>query len=237
MEPHLASVIRNIKSGASKFSPNDDTPEEIAKFQLIAKAIIHARDLGYIENVNILRDHTRPQGGYRAIIVQGGLTYAGETALLDISSQPTPIYDELTSLLSRIDSPSIKEKWEKTLYRRKTDPSGAITAAKSMLESTLKWIIEQNGGTPTDNNKELFKNAIQYLQLDIKGTAIEKTIDGLNLVIWAVGDMRNRKGDAHGSSTSSPPPTPAEAGLCVNMSGAVVLYLLEQYNSRTSTKL
>lgn len=67
--------------------------------------------------------------------------------------------------------------------------------------------------------------------IEVKGKPIEKTIEGLRLVIWGVGDMRNKHGDAHGATSSSAVPTPSEAGLCVNLAGAAALYLLEVFES------
>lgn len=168
---------------------------------------------------------------YAAILVSGGLTYEGDRLLEESSGEPTPADETLAELFDRIPSYSIREKWEKALHRRIRDPSGAITAARSLLESTLKWIVEQRGGKITENNKELFNRAIDALGIEIKGKPIERTIEGLSSIIWGIGDMRNTYGDAHGATSNSAPPTKSEAGFCVNLAGAAALYLLGEFES------
>jgi len=78
---------------------------------------------------------------------------------------------------------------------------------------------------------ELFSKAIDALGLVVKGKPIEKTIEGLNSIIWGIGDMRNKHGDAHGAASDAISPTKSEAGLCVNLAGAAALYLLEEFES------
>lgn len=231
MDILLHEVLRKIKSGSTCFEPSSDSPEDMKKFQPIAKTVIYARDNGYLERIIADRDPASIEGFYCAVLVSGGLTYSGEALLQEASGQPTPADETLTQLLERIPSYNIREKWEKALHRRITDPSGAITAARSLLETTLKWIIEQRGGKPTENNKELFNRAIDALGIEVKGKPIEKTINGLNTIIWGIGEMRNNHGDAHGAASNSTPPTVSEAGFCVNLAGAAALFLLEEFES------
>lgn len=227
----LHEVLRKINSGVSSFNPESQSLDDLKKFQKIAKTVVHAHSQGYIERMIPRKEAMSGNGYYAAILVNGGLTYDGERLLQEFSGQPTPADDTLVELLERVSSYSIREKWEKALHRRITDPSGAVTAARSLLETTLKWIIEQRGGKPTANNKELFDRAIDSLGIEVKGKPIEKTIDGLSSIIWGIGDMRNKHGDAHGSTSNSTPPTKNEAGFCVNLAGAAALYLLEEFES------
>ncbi|WP_179057937.1 MULTISPECIES: abortive infection family protein [Pseudomonas] len=227
----LHEVLRKVKSGATSFSPQKDASGDPDKFQAIAKAVIYAHKQGYISRIIPQIDSMSGHMSYSLILVDGGLTFEGECHLNELSGQPTPADDVLTDLLIRIPSYNIRDKWEKALHRRVTDPSGAITAARSLLETTLKWIIEERGGKPTENNRELFSRAIDALGIVVKGQPVEKTIEGLNSIIWGIGEMRNRLGDAHGAASSSTPPTVSEAGFCVNLAGAAALYLLEEFEA------
>ncbi|RMH85973.1 hypothetical protein EA796_05920 [Pseudomonas sp. AOB-7] len=71
--------------------------------------------------------------------------------------------------------------------------------------------------------------AIDALGLETKGKHVERVIESLSSIIWSVGDMRNKYGDAHSATSISTPPTKAEAGFCVNLAGAAALYLLEEF--------
>lgn len=227
----LHEVLRKIHLGVTSFEPDSSSPDDIKNFQSLAKTIVHAHSQGYIDQMIPQRDFTSVNGDYAVILVSGGLTYNGEQLLQQFSGKPTPLDESLADLFERVPSYSVREKWEKALHRRITDPSGAITAARALLESTLKWIIEQHGGKPTDNNKELFSKAIAALGLEVKGKPIEKTIEGLNSIIWGIGEMRNKHGDAHGAAADAIAPTKSEAGFCVNLAGAAVLFLLEEFES------
>ncbi|MNZ61932.1 hypothetical protein D3C78_800360 [compost metagenome] len=227
----LHEVLRKIKSGVNSFYPNSQSLDDLKKFQSTAKTIVHAHSNGYIEKMIPRKECMSGNGYYAAILVNGGLTYDGERLLQEFSGQPTPADDTLVELLERVSIYSIREKWEKALHRRITDPSGAVTAARSLLETTLKWIIEQRGGKPTANNKELFDRAIDSLGIEVKGKPIEKTIEGLSSIIWGIGDMRNKHGDAHGATSNSTHLKKNEAGFCVNLAGAAALYLLEEFES------
>lgn len=230
MEKLLHAILREIKNGVTSFD-SSSAGDDVQKFQDIAKTIVHAHGLGYISSIMPHMESMSGKRYYDCILVTGGLTYLGEQTLIELSGQPTPIDEAFSDILNRIPSYNIREKWDKALHRRITDPSGAVTAARSLLETTLKWIVEQRGGKPSENNKELFNQTIDFLGIEVKGKPIEKAINGLNTIIWGIGEMRNNHGDAHGAASSSTPPTVGEAGFCVNLAGAAALFLLEEFES------
>ena len=45
-------------------------------------------------------------------------------------------------VLTRFDSEAVTEAWRIALQRRSSDPAGAITAARTMLESVLKSVLD-----------------------------------------------------------------------------------------------
>ncbi|HBO0245213.1 abortive infection family protein [Pseudomonas aeruginosa] len=227
----LHEVLRKVKTGAKSFCPQSDARGDLDKFQAIAKTVVYAYEQGYISRIIPRMESVSGQTYYTLVLVDGGLTFEGESFLDQLSGQPTPADEELVDLLTRIQSYNIRDRWEKALSRRVTDPSGAITAARSLLETTLKWIIEERGGKPIENNRALFNRAIDALGIAVKGQPVERTIEGLSSIIWGIGEMRNRLGDAHGAVSDSALPTVSEAGLCVNLAGATALFLLEEFEA------
>ncbi|MCS8145811.1 abortive infection family protein [Pseudomonas aeruginosa] len=228
----LHEVLRKVKAGAKLFCPQGDARGDLDKFQVIAKTVVYAYEQGYISRIIPRMESISGQTYYNLVLVDGGLTFEGEGFLDQLSGQPTPADEELDGLLNRIQSYNIRDRWEKALSRRVTDPSGAITAARSLLETTLKWIIlERGGGEPVENNKELFNRALDALGIVVQGQPVEKSIEGLRSIIWGIGEMRNRLGDAHGAVSSSAQATVSEAGFCVNLAGATALFLLEEFEA------
>lgn len=224
----LYEALRRARS-ENFFKPDSQSVEDIEKFQPIAKAIIHASENGYIQKIHAKQTSMNGRLYYDGIYIISGLSFNGESLLQEFAGEPTPADNNLNELIVKLSSHSIREKWNKALHRRKDDPTGAITAARSTMEAALKWIIEQRGGIPTDSNKELFKQTIKVLGIESQSKPIEKLLEGIDLIMRGLGDMRNKHGDAHGPASSSLTVSDNEAGLCVNLTSAVVLYFLEEF--------
>ena len=76
--------------------------------------------------------------------------------------------DELISeTLLSFDESGVHHAWRKALDRRVSDPEGAITAAKTLVETVCKHIIEEAGGTYGDNDDlpKLYATASEHLNL------------------------------------------------------------------------
>ncbi len=98
----LHKVLREIKSGVSLFEPGKDADGDMDKFQAIAKAVVHADQQGYIQNIKSSVGSMRGQKMYEKVFIIGGLTFEGEKFLEKSSGQPTPADEALTGLLNRI---------------------------------------------------------------------------------------------------------------------------------------
>lgn len=62
---------------------------------------------------------------------------------LEMASE-MPSDTEISCRLARVDSEHIHEAWQKALNRRSIDPDGSITIARSLLETTCKYILDKN---------------------------------------------------------------------------------------------
>ncbi len=54
-----------------------------------------------------------------------------------------PSDDQVSAVLEQYDAAHINAVWSKALDRRETDPEGAITAARTLLESVCKHILDE----------------------------------------------------------------------------------------------
>ena len=73
----------------------------------------------------------------------------------------------ITATLNRVDSQHVREAWQKALNRRAKEPDGAITMARTLLESTCKYILDEVGETYTDKDDlpGLYHQAARQLSL------------------------------------------------------------------------
>ncbi len=139
------------------------------------------------------------------------------------------------------DRPHIQEIWDKALARRRDEPSGAITLARTLLESVCKQILEE-GGTPYDERRdqlpELYDKTVATLEIaPTADTAQSFTniLEGCRLVVVGIGTMRNKIGDAHGKGTLGGIPAWRHADFAVNLAGTTATYLLATWHGRQPT--
>lgn len=57
----------------------------------------------------------------------------------------SPLEEETEGGLGALDSGYVVSIWRKALARRNTDPDGAITSARSLLEDVLKHVLDECG--------------------------------------------------------------------------------------------
>ncbi len=79
-----------------------------------------------------------------------------------------PLDESTSATLKSFDEEGVHAVWQKALERRKGDPEGAITAARTLLETICKHILD-HAGIPYDSNKvelhELYKLTANELNI------------------------------------------------------------------------
>jgi Abortive infection C-terminus len=136
-----------------------------------------------------------------------------------------------------LDTQYISGAWEKARARRHEDPEGAITAARTLLESVCKHILDECGVEYGDNadlpklygltSKELNLAPSQHTE-----DAFKKILGGAHSVVDGLANLRNRLGDAHGQGKRPVKPLARHAELAVNMAGSVASFLLATFEAK-----
>ncbi len=128
----------------------------------------------------------------------------------------------------------VQRRWDRALERRSTDPEGAITAARSLLETVCKCILDKSKiEYPRDADlPKLYKTVARDLSLAPSGEldhVYNQILGGCSAVIEGIGALRNRLGDAHGKGTNSLHTEGNDAELAVNLAGAMALFLMKRW--------
>ncbi|MEA3459626.1 MAG: abortive infection family protein [Chloroflexota bacterium] len=149
---------------------------------------------------------------------------------------------EVEQSLKKIDARAIRDSWRKMLRRVGTDPEGAITSARALIESTCKAILDELGIEYESGEKlgKLYKKVAAELNLspDQHGEQIFKQIlGGCFSVATGIAALRNAYSDAHGKPKRYIKPSARHARLAVNMAGALCAFLLDTYEVRSKTDL
>jgi len=187
----------------------------------------------------------RNLGAFWPYIKNEAPTYAERRQI--ISGAFTPLIDHLegrntapgdavaSDALQSFDPDGVHAVWAKALERRTTDPEGAITVARTLLEAVIKRILDDRneGYSAKDDLPKLYGKAATALNLAPSQHTLEpiKAILGgaMNLVN-GIGTLRNRLSDAHAQGGKLPvKPSPRHASLAVNTAGAIAMFLVETH--------
>lgn len=153
------------------------------------------------------------------------------------ADEATPVDELVAGAAERLDADSVTDAWTRALARRSSDPEGAITMARTLLESTLKTILDDRRVKyrESDDLPALYKAASKELNLapgDYSEDAFKQILGGAHSVVVGLGSLRNKAGDAHGSGRQSYRAAGRHAALAVNLAGSTALFLIETHQAR-----
>lgn len=150
----------------------------------------------------------------------------------------TPSEKNITQKLQSFDPNNIHDAWQNALTRKNSDPEGAITLARTILESVCKNILDDLGVEYKANKIELhtlYKLTAKALNLAPENHSekvFKQILGGCSAIINGLGTLRNQLGDAHGKGKMPVKPAKRHAELAVNLAGAMALFLVDTYYTK-----
>ena len=201
---------------------------------------------------NFVRIHRRLDAFWPFIKSEAD-TYAKRRQI--ISNAFTPLLDRLDNFnrnpsdeavgdtFLSFDSESVHAVWKKALNRRDSDPDGAITSARTLLETVCKRILDELEITYDDKTDlpKLYTNVAKGLNIapnQHSENAIKAILGGIIQSVNGIGTLRNILSDSHGrGGRLSVKPLPRHASLAVNTAGAVATFLVETFNARKESNV
>ena len=153
------------------------------------------------------------------------------------SANGNPALDVSSEVLSVVDCEHVQQAWQKAIDRRTIDPDGAITMARTLLETVCKYILGEQGIAFDEcaDLPKLYKFAAEQLNLapsQHTEAIVKQILGGCCAVVEGIGALRNRVGDAHGKSKLASKPQPRHAALTVNLAGSLATFLVETWRDR-----
>lgn len=137
--------------------------------------------------------------------------------------------------LASFDADGVHAVWAKALSRRGSDPEGAITVARTLLETVCKRVLDERG-IPyghKDDLPKLYGLAARELNMapDLHvEEPIKMILGGAMNLVNGIGTLRNRFSDAHAPGGKMPvKPSARHAALAVNMAGAMATFMIETF--------
>lgn len=180
-------------------------------------------------------------------IQQESPTYQGRRELIWDSFRPileelegvskAPSDEAVTTILAKLDPAYVHEVWTKALDRRSEDPEGAITAARALLESVCKLILDDLGISYEEAVElpKLYRLVAKNLALaadEQSDEILRRVFGGCQSVVEGVAALRNRLSDSHGKGKQPIKPDPRHAELAVNLAGSMAMFLVATWEAK-----
>jgi hypothetical protein len=146
----------------------------------------------------------------------------------------------VSQTLEKFDASHVQAAWSKALDRRTSDPEGAITSARTLIESVCKHILDESCVIYDDaaDLPKLYKLTAETLKLapsQHTEQVFKQILGGCTAIVEGLGSLRNRLSDAHGKGRVGSKPSSRHAELAVNLSGALAIYLLATWEARSES--
>jgi len=150
----------------------------------------------------------------------------------------TPGDEAASAVLTVVSSAHVQDAWRKALERRATDPEGAITAARTLLESVCKHVLDEAGvgNDDKDDLPKLYRKAAEQLNLapnQHTEQLFRQILGGCQTVVEGLGALRNQLSDAHGKGKGGVKPASCHAELAVNLAGTMATFLIQTQVARS----
>ncbi len=136
-----------------------------------------------------------------------------------------------SDMLAQFDAQGVHAAWDKALNRRNDDPEGAITAARTLIETGCKHILDDASipYRPTDDLPNLWHRTATVLNLapsQHQDELFKAILGNCQTIVDRLAAIRNIVGDAHGQGRHPVTPTPRHAELAVNLAGSMAAFLV-----------
>lgn len=174
-------------------------------------------------------------------------TYAGRREFLWGAFRPllnhlelgarSPSDEGTSQMLAAFDPDHITQIWTRALERRTADPEGAITLARTLLETVCKYVLDDLR-VVYDSKEDLPKlYSLTAASLNLAPSqhtekVFKQILGGCHSIIEGLGTLRNRISDAHGQGRQPVKPAPHHAELAVNLAGAMATFLVATWRKK-----
>ncbi len=145
---------------------------------------------------------------------------------------------EAAQLLEQVDWPFVQSQWRKAVARVESDPEGSITAARTLVETVCKHVLNELGVEYVDDGDlpRLYKTTAQALALSPEQhdeQFLKQLLGGCAGIVAGSAAMRNAYGDSHGKGKDYYGPSGRYARLAVNAAATLSTFLIETHQAKS----
>lgn len=142
------------------------------------------------------------------------------------------VEESVTDRLMEFSVEGVGVVWRIALDRLQSDPEGAITLARTLIETVCKHILDDRNAEYPRNCElsDLWKRTARELNLAAEQHSeqvFRQILGGCATVVNGMASVRNQLGDAHGKGRVPVRPSARHATLVVNLAGSLALFVIE----------
>jgi hypothetical protein len=241
----LAQELRALcekRATEGRLHDDDDRRFVALRKKIMTSALCSGRAPGFLASVHTAND-------FWSYIQPQFKTYAERRRFLGEQFQPLLAFLEgaetssaspSTIILDRLNSEHVRHAWQAAASRIESDPEGAMTAARTLVETVCKHLLDSLGAAygETDDLPGLYRLVAQSMNLAPSQHTVQvfkQILGGCTAVVEGLGAVRNRLGDAHGKGRMAVRPHARHAELVVNLALSMSLFLVRTWEARSAT--
>ena len=196
-------------------------------------AIDEAGQKDRVEKINRHLQHD----GYR--LSRSGRMSGSPVYTVDAAAIGSPADAAISDALANFEPEQVHARWTAALDRRRDDPAGAITLARTLLEDVCRWLLDDLAipAADQDDLPALYRKLSKGLKLapdDHSEQVFKQILGNCQSVVESLGALRNKLGDAHGGGPKRARPAARHAELAVNLAGSMATFLVATWDTRRS---
>ncbi len=152
-----------------------------------------------------------------------------------------PLEDVVSERLAHSRYDALYTIWTKAIARLDNDRDGAITAARALVETTIKFALDEMDVPYKEawDLPKLYHELASELGLAPKqhsDVLFRSVFGAAQSVVSGVGEMRNKFGDAHGKGNLSVQVSRHHAELAINLAGSICCFVISSLESAVAAK-
>jgi len=143
-----------------------------------------------------------------------------------------PLDESVSNVMNASSIDSVLRAWRKALIRRHTDPEGAITSARTLLEDVCKSLLKDLGIKYKDSMDltslyRLLTGNLDFCEDKRLDQPLKQLFGGCQNVVKSISTLRNKLGDAHGGKETCGLDLDVLSTLAVNLAGSISAFIIE----------
>lgn len=139
--------------------------------------------------------------------------------------------------LSDLEVDHVRREWQKALNRKVNDPQGALTIARTLLESVFKSLLDEFDAEYSEDDK--ITNLYHKISTEMNLSPSQHTehtfstiLGNIQSVVQELASVRSKHGDAHGDGQKHYRPDSRHAEFAVNLAGSVAMFLVRTWHEK-----